>query len=32
VKGAAGGGVQWMNRLWDLPEDSGLRLGGLGWY
>lgn len=32
VKGAAGGAVQWMNRLLDLPEDEGLRLGGLGWY
>lgn len=24
VKGAAGGAVQWMNRLWGLPETSGL--------
>ena len=24
VKGAAGGAVQWMNRLWELPETSGL--------
>ena len=24
VKGAAGGAVQWMNRLWDLPETAGL--------
>jgi N-acetyl-gamma-glutamyl-phosphate reductase common form len=24
VKGAAGGAVQWMNRLWALPETSGL--------
>ncbi len=24
VKGAAGGALQWMNRLWSLPEDSGL--------
>ena len=24
VKGAAGGAVQWMNRLWSLPEASGL--------
>jgi N-acetyl-gamma-glutamylphosphate reductase len=30
VKGAAGGAVQWMNRLLDLPEDTGLRLPGLG--
>ena len=31
VKGAAGGGVQWMNRLFGLAEDQGLRLAGLGW-
>ena len=31
VKGAAGGGVQWMNRLFDLPESTGLELPGLGW-
>jgi N-acetyl-gamma-glutamyl-phosphate reductase len=31
VKGAAGGGVQWMNRLFGLPEGQGLRLAGLGW-
>jgi N-acetyl-gamma-glutamyl-phosphate reductase common form len=24
VKGAAGGAIQWMNRLWSLPEESGL--------
>ena len=24
VKGAAGGAMQWMNRLWGLPEASGL--------
>ena len=24
VKGAAGGAVQWMNRLWSLPESAGL--------
>jgi len=24
VKGAAGGAMQWMNRLWSLPESSGL--------
>jgi N-acetyl-gamma-glutamyl-phosphate reductase common form len=28
TKGAAGGGVQWMNRLFDLDEDTGLRLPG----
>jgi N-acetyl-gamma-glutamyl-phosphate reductase len=32
VKGAAGGAVQWMNRLFDLQEDAGLRLPGLGWF
>ena len=32
VKGAAGGGVQWMNRLLCLDEDAGLRLPGLGWH
>lgn len=31
VKGAAGGAIQWMNRLIDLPEDAGLRLPALGW-
>jgi N-acetyl-gamma-glutamyl-phosphate reductase common form len=31
VKGAAGGGVQWMNRLWSLPQETGLALPGLGW-
>jgi len=31
VKGAAGGAVQWMNRLFDLPETTGLRLAGLGY-
>ena len=31
VKGAAGGGVQWMNRLFALPESTGLLLPGLGW-
>ncbi len=32
VKGAAGGGVQWMNRLFGLEDGEGLRLPGLGWY
>ncbi|MBI5499155.1 MAG: N-acetyl-gamma-glutamyl-phosphate reductase [Deltaproteobacteria bacterium] len=32
VKGAAGGAIQWMNRLFGLPEDSGLRLPGLGYF
>jgi N-acetyl-gamma-glutamyl-phosphate reductase len=31
VKGAAGGGIQWMNRMWGLDETAGLTLPGLGW-
>ncbi|MFN7973175.1 MAG: Asd/ArgC dimerization domain-containing protein [Acidobacteriota bacterium] len=31
VKGAAGGAVQWMNALFGLPQDAGLRLPGIGW-
>ena len=31
VKGAAGGAVQWMNRLWDLPETDGLNAPAPGW-
>ena len=31
VKGAAGGAVQWMNRLWRLPETSGLLTAAPGW-
>jgi N-acetyl-gamma-glutamyl-phosphate reductase len=31
VKGAAGGAVQWMNRLWDLPETAGLQMPAPGW-
>ena len=31
VKGAAGGAVQWMNRLWDLPETTGLLAPAPGW-
>lgn len=31
TKGAAGGGVQWMNRLLGLPETTGLTLSGPGW-
>jgi len=31
VKGAAGGAVQWMNRLWSLPETSGLISPAAGW-
>lgn len=32
VKGAAGGGIQWMNRLCGLEETMGLQLPGLGWF
>jgi N-acetyl-gamma-glutamyl-phosphate reductase len=31
VKGAAGGSVQWMNRLWGLPEESGLLAPSPAW-
>jgi N-acetyl-gamma-glutamyl-phosphate reductase common form len=31
VKGAAGGAVQWMNRLWGLPETTGLTAAAPGW-
>ena len=31
VKGAAGGAVQWMNRLWSLPETAGLASTAPGW-
>lgn len=31
VKGAAGGAVQWMNRLWGLPETAGLTATAAGW-
>lgn len=31
VKGAAGGAVQWMNRLWSLATDSGLRGATPAW-
>ncbi len=31
VKGAAGGAVQWMNRLWGLPETTGLLTAAPGW-
>jgi len=30
-KGAAGGAVQWMNRLHGLPETAGLRAPAAGW-
>ncbi len=32
IKGAAGGGLQWLNRLFSLPDETGLVLAGLGWY
>jgi N-acetyl-gamma-glutamyl-phosphate reductase common form len=31
TKGAAGGAVQWMNRLFALPEDTGLTATAPGW-
>ena len=31
VKGAAGGAMQWMNRLWGLPETAGLLAAAPGW-
>jgi len=31
VKGAAGGGIQWMNRLLGFPETTGLKVPGIGW-
>lgn len=31
VKGAAGGAVQWMNRLWSLPEAAGLTAPAPAW-
>ena len=31
VKGAAGGAIQWMNRLWSLPEASGLTAASPAW-
>lgn len=31
VKGAAGGAVQWMNRLWGLSESTGLTATAPGW-
>ncbi len=30
-KGAAGGAVQWMNRLFELPESTGLSAPAAGW-
>jgi N-acetyl-gamma-glutamyl-phosphate reductase len=31
VKGAAGGAVQWMNRLLRMPESAGLTAPAIGW-
>ena len=31
VKGAAGGAMQWMNRLWSLPDPTGLDAPAPGW-
>jgi N-acetyl-gamma-glutamylphosphate reductase len=31
TKGAAGGAMQWMNRLFALPEDAGLTAAAPGW-
>ena len=31
TKGAAGGGVQWMNRLWGFDEGAGLTAPAPGW-
>lgn len=31
TKGAAGGAIQWMNRLLGLPETAGLMVPGVGW-
>jgi N-acetyl-gamma-glutamyl-phosphate reductase len=32
VKGAAGGAVQWLNRIHGYDEKAGLELAGLGWF
>ncbi len=32
VKGAAGGGVQWLNRIYGFDETSGLAAASLGWF
>ncbi|MDH5275384.1 MAG: N-acetyl-gamma-glutamyl-phosphate reductase [Gammaproteobacteria bacterium] len=31
LKGAAGGAVQWMNRLLNMPESAGLTAPAIGW-
>ncbi len=32
VKGAAGGGVQWLNRIYGFDEATGLGAASLGWF
>ena len=32
VKGAAGGAVQWLNRMHGFDETAGLTTPGLGWF
>lgn len=32
VKGAAGGGVQWLNRIFGFSETTGLAAASLGWF
>lgn len=32
VKGAAGGGVQWLNRIYGFDETTGLAAASLGWF
>lgn len=32
VKGAAGGGLQWLNRIYGFDETAGLAAAGLGWF
>ena len=31
IKGAAGGGIQWMNRVYGLPDETGLDQPGVMW-
>ena len=31
LKGAAGGALQWLNRLLGLPEQQGLEASAMGW-
>ena len=32
VKGAAGGAVQWLNRIYGFDEATGLGAASLGWF